>query len=225
MTKSRHLHAPRLDWTPEQEAALRNRYPHERTADIARDLGIPVEKLYAKASWMGLKKTAEFLASPASGRTTGRQGIGSRFTKGHATWNAGTHYVAGGRSAETRFKKGHKPRNWQPIGAERLSKEGYLQRKMTDTGVTRHDYVPVHHLVWITHHGHVPQGHRIVFRDGNKQNITIENLECITLAELMRRNTCHNYPKEIAQCIQLRGVVTRKINRRLKDEQSTTTDE
>lgn len=224
MTKSKGLRAPRTFWTPDQITQLREHYPNKLTAALVDMIGRDLRSIYAKASELGIKKSAAFLASPAAGRTNGRQGLGTRFKKGHKTWNAGTNYVAGGRSAETRFKKGSRPKNWMPIGSERLSKEGYLQRKMTDTGVTRRDYVPVHHLVWIAHNGPVPQGHRIVFKDGNKQNIIIENLECISLADLMKRNTLHNYPKEIALCIQLRGAVNRKINRRLKDEQPATTN-
>lgn len=224
MTKSRGLRAPRLYWTPDQIELLREHYPDKLTADLIDLIGRDLHSIYAKASELGIKKSAAFLASPAAGRTNGRQGIGTRFEKGHQTWNAGTHYVAGGRSAETRFKKGSRPVNWMPIGSERLSKEGYLQRKMTNTGITRRDYVPVHHIVWIEHNGPIPQGHRIIFKDSNKQNIVIENLDCISLADNMRRNSLHNYPKPIAQLIQLRGAINRKINRRLKDEQPATTD-
>ena len=84
---------------------------------------------------------------------------------------------------------------------------------MTDTGYTPRDYVAVHHLVWAEHYGPVPAGHAIVFRDGNKNNFNIENLECVSRAELMRRNTVHRYPKEIALAVQLRGALNRKLNR------------
>jgi hypothetical protein len=36
-------------------------------------------------------------------------------------------------------------------------------------------------------------------------------------AESMRRNSYHNYPKELAQLIQLRGALNRKINASIKD--------
>ena len=122
----------------------------------------------------------------------------------------------------TQFKKGQKPHTWKPIGTERLSKEGYLQRKVADTGYPPRDWVGVHILLWREHHGEIPAGHIIKFKDGNKQNIAIENLECISQADNMRRNSFHNYPKEVAQLIQLRSAVQRQINKRSKqDEQPT----
>lgn len=228
MTKSRHIRAPRIDWTPDLVRALRDRYPHERTSDIARDLGIPVENVYAKASLMGLKKSAEFMVSPASGRTTGRQGIGTRFTKGLQPWNKGTHFDAGGRSAETRFKKGEMSgaaqHNYAPIGSLRVNADGYLERKVTDDPALfpARRWVGVHRLVWIEDNGPVPDGHVVVFKPGMRstkpEEITPDKVEMISRVELMKRNTLHNYPKEITQLIYLRGAVQRKINRRLKDD-------
>ena len=58
--------------------------------------------------------------------------------------------------------------------------EGYLQRKMADTGVTRRDYVNVHHLIWREAGNDIPPGHILIFRDGNKANFALENLELIT---------------------------------------------
>lgn len=229
MTKSRHINAQRIQWTPEQEHSLRERYPHERTADIALSLGIPLAKVYAKAAWLGLQKSAEFMASPASGRTSGRQGVGAehRFKSGQQPWNKDTHYTAGGRSAETRFKKGQMSgaaqHNYVPIGSLRISKDGYLERKITDDPalVPARRWVGVHRLVWVEANGPLPDGRIVVFKPGMRtavlDEITPERLELLSRAELMKRNTYHNYPKEIAQLIQLHGAVQRKINRRMKD--------
>ena len=46
------------------------------------------------------------------------------------------------------------------------------------------------------------------------KEITLDKVECISLADNMRRNTCHQYGPEIAKLIQLRGAVTRQINKR-----------
>jgi hypothetical protein len=51
-------------------------------------------------------------------------------------------------------------------------------------------------------------GHIVVFKAGVKKDAklapVIADLECITRAENMRRNTYHRYPKEIARLIQSR---------------------
>ena len=146
-------------------------------------------------------------------------GADNRFAPGHAPWNKGTHFAAGGRSPETRFKSGQRPHNWRPIGTERTSKEGYLQVKLTDTQITRSDYVCVHHLVWELHCGPIPDGYRVTFKDGDKTRVVIENLELVSISDMMRRNSYHtNYPKEVALVIQLRGALVRKINNRTKKE-------
>ncbi len=218
MTDKRH-------WTFEQLALLKAHYPDMRTADLVEILGRKLPSIYNMAFKLKLNKSAAFLASPASGRTNGRQGFGSRFVKGQEAWNKGTHFKAGGRSAETQFKKGVRQgvavKLYQPIGSERLSKDDYLQRKVNDDLPLQGRWRGVHIINWESVNGKLPKGHAIVFRDGNKKNCAIENLELVTRAELMRRNSYHNnYPKEIAQLIQLKGAVQRKINRREKNERS-----
>lgn len=171
--------------------------------------------VFAAAAILGLKKSAEYLASPEACRLRCGSHVGAdtQFKPGHQTWNKGTRFVAGGRSAETRFKPGQKPHTWNPIGHERVSDEGYLQRKMTDTGCTSRDYVAVHRLVWQEAGREIPKGYVLTFRDGDKRNFALDNLELVHRSELMKRNSLHNYPKEVAQAIQLRGALNRKINR------------
>jgi len=214
------MNKSRNHWTPGKVAALVEIYPHIPTDWIAQVFGFPIKAVYAKAAALGLKKTEAFLASELAGRIrTGRNiGADGRFKKGAAPWNKGTSYIAGGRSAETRFKPGHRGGKatelYKPIGTERISKDGYLERKINDDFPLQKRWRAVHLLVWEEANGPLPPGHAIAFKDGNKENRALANLECITRAELMRRNTIHNYPKEIAQLVQLRGAITRQINKR-----------
>lgn len=209
----------RRRWTEQELETLRTMYADTKTATLAALLCRTERAVYMAADTLGLKKSAAYLASPEACRLRrgAHVGAATQFKAGHATWNKGTNFTAGGRSAETRFKPGNKPHTWHPLGHERLSKEGYLQRKMADTGCTRKDYVPVHHLVWKEAGREIPPGHALTFRDGNKRNFALENLELVARAELMRRNSYHNYPKEVAQAIQLRGALNRKINRLTKE--------
>lgn len=206
----------RTIWSPEQDAELVRRYPHEHTADIARDVGHPVRSCYNRAHHFGLKKTPEYLASPDAHRCDGRKGMNTRFQPGQASWNKGKSYQAGGRSVETHFQKGQKPHTWRPVGTERVTEDGYLQRKVSDTGNTVHDYVEVHRLVWQEHHGPIPPGHVVVFRDRNRTNCAIENLELISRAELARRNSIHRLPPELKEMSRLLGSITREINKQEK---------
>lgn len=205
----------RRNWTPAEIADLVRSYPTERTEAIAKRLGRKRSHVHHKASLLGLKKDRACVADwarEASARPD-HGGRKTRWTKGHRTWNTGLKgWDAGGRSHETRFVKGQRGINVAPIGSERLV-GGYLQRKMTDTGYPPRDWVPVHRLLWESVHGPIPPGHALAFRDRDKTHIAIDNLELVTRAELMRRNTYHRYPKDIALAIQARGALIRKINR------------
>ncbi|MGC4386948.1 HNH endonuclease signature motif containing protein, partial [Streptococcus suis] len=46
----------------------------------------------------------------------------------------------------------------------------------------------VHLLVWREHHGPVPEGHIIVFLDGDKTNVDISNLACVNRSDIAQMN-------------------------------------
>jgi len=222
MTKRRIAKEPRRFWTDQEREVLRARYPHEKTERIARDLGRPLPAVFAMAAQLGLKKTPEYLETPDACRLRrgGNVGAEHRFQKGHVPWSKGKHYVAGGRSAETRFKKGQHPHTWKPLGSTRIA-DGYLQRKVTDTGYPPRDWVAVHRLVWIAANGPIPPGYAVAFLAGRattvEAEITLDALELVSRRDLMKRNTVHNLPKELAQVVQLRGALNRQINQRSRD--------
>lgn len=219
MTKSRGI-LIRTRWTRAQLARLRREYPRRRTAEVAPMVGHSLTSTYQKARLEGLRKSAAFLASAASGRLRpgDTRGLSGRFRKAQTPWNKGKHWVAGGRSKLTRFKKGNRPHTWRPIGTERVNADGILQRKVTDSGYPPRDWRAVHAVMWEEAHGSIPPGHVVVFKDGNQKRIVLENLELVTRQELMRRNSYHTrYPKEIGLAIQLRGALMRQINRRERD--------
>lgn len=217
MTRSRGLRPKRHYWTEAQLAQLRDLYPDHRTADLEAVIGRSARSLYEMARKLGIRKSAAFLASDQAGRLDGGRGGRTRFPKGNIPANKGLRRPgwAPGRMADTQFRAGNRPHTWQPIGSERLV-DGYRQRKVTDTGYPPRDWQPVHVLLWVEHHGPVPAGHAIVFRNGDRTDIRIENLECISRADLMRRNTRHNLPPEINEVIGLRAALVRKINHRSK---------
>lgn len=194
---------------------MRDLYPNTPTKALVSKLGASERAIYARANLLGLKKSPDYLVTREAGRLGHGKGVECRFKPGQTPWNKGRAFDSGGRSHQTRFKPGQKPHTWNPIGHERVTKDGYRERKISDTGITRQDYVGLHTLAWREVHGDVPPGHAVVFRDGNKENIDIGNLECISRAELMRRNSYHNnYPKDVQLLIQLRGAVNRQINKR-----------
>lgn len=232
MTKSKGILARRKYWTADEELVLREMYADNTCAVIAEKLDRKPGSVYQAANRLGLKKSDLFLASDRSGRIQrGKQDpriVASRFQKGMEPWNKGTHYVAGGRSAETRFKKGEMSgaaqHNYVPIGTLRISNDGYLERKMTDDQslYPARRWTFVHRLVWEQAHGPIPKGHMVVFRPGQFTNkvelLTADRLDCITRAENAHRNSVWRKDPELAKLYQLKGAITRQVNR-IKESQ------
>lgn len=158
-----------------------------------------------KAKKMGIRKSQAY--RELHGITEkGRKRSGSE------PWNKGTHFRAGGRSQAHRFKPGDVPPNHRPVGTIRINVDGYFEIK-TEEGMFK--WRLLHREIWKRHHGsYPPRGTALVFRDGNKQNCNIDNLELLTRKQLMERNTIHQYPKEIKELIRLKATITRRINGR-----------
>lgn len=208
----------RNPWTPEEIEALTRLYADTPTSELASLFGRPGHSVYGKARKLGLAKSPAYLESPAACRLRRGDNIGKdfRFPKGHVPANKGLRRpgYAVGRMRETQFEKGNKPHNYMPIGSERLM-DGYLQRKISDTGYPPRDWKPVHRMLWEESNGPIPAGHVLIFKDGDRTNIVLSNLVLLSRAELAARNRMWTiYPRELAELMQLAGVLKRKINRR-----------
>lgn len=209
-------------WSCADLACLRELYPNSTAKTIAQKLNKPVHSIYKKAADLGIKKSAAFFSSPASGRLDGIKGESGRFKSGQTPWNKGRPHPSTGRSVDTQFKKGKMSgaaqHNYVPIGATRITRDGALERKVTDDPALypARRWVSVARLVWEQAHGPIPEKHVVRFLPGMattvEEEITLDRLECISLAENMRRNTLHRYPKEITDVIRARGVLNRRIN-------------
>jgi hypothetical protein len=130
----------------------------------------------------------------------------------------------------TQFKPGRRPeeaRNYRPVGSVRVTRDGYLERKVTDdTSVyPERRWVAVHRLVWESVNGPVPKGMIVVFRPGmattDPDLITIDRVELITRAENMARNTIHARSEDLRELSMLKRRLTRAVNKRVRHEEQT----
>lgn len=200
-------------WTSDEDTQLTTLYATEASVrEIATIMGRTKPSIKNRVHTLGLKKP---------------EGItnAGRFVPGQKSWNKGKKGIdMGGRSHETRFKPGHRGGKaaelLQPIGAERIV-DGYLQRKVNDDMPLHKRWKFVHLIVWEQVNGPVPDGHVIVFRNKDRSDIRIENMECITRRELMARNTVHNYPEELRQVIRLKGAISKRITTLSRKEQQS----
>lgn len=131
---------------------------------------------------------------------------GGCFPKGNVPHNKGLAQAEwmtpGGmeRSSATRFAEGHVSDRWSdvPVGAERVTKDGYVEVKVADRpsgrGTAHDNWVPKHRLVWERSHGEpVPPGHKVIFCDGDRGNLDPSNLLLVSCSELLRMNRGHGW--------------------------------
>lgn len=193
----------RLVWTSDMDAAVREYYPCKLTSEVADMLNLTPDQVSRRAKRLGLHKNSDLIAG------IGENGM---FLKGHIPFNKGmkqSEFMTAekiGKSMATRFVKGQIPSNIKEIGYERISVDGYVEVK------TEKGFVLKHRLLWKEKYGPIPKGYIIRFKNGNKHDVRIENLEMVTLSQNMKDNTIHNYPPEIQTAI--RSILN--IRRRIK---------
>ena len=123
-------------WTPAEVALLRQHYATRLTADLAAELGRPINRVLAKANSMGLRKDPAVHAETARLRMANPNHPGrlTQFKPGQVPVNKGVKRPPGwapGRMAEAQFKPGNQPHTTLPIGSYRIH-EGYLERKVSN---------------------------------------------------------------------------------------------
>lgn len=115
-------------------------------------------------------------------------GLNGYFEKGHVPINKGTKgmFNVGGNSGS--FKKGETPLNYKPVGSERIDRDGYCLVKVQDHGTWPERWRHKHKVIWEKENGPIPAGHVLMFSDGNKENIRLDNLLLITQNQLLQMN-------------------------------------
>lgn len=169
-------------WTDEEIAFLLAWRPHDTIQDLTRRFN----------QRFGLDMSPSAVDG-ACFRHGIRAGWDGRIRPGEQPWNKGLKgYQAGGRADDTKFKPGNRPQTWAPVGTRvKLSREGYWKVKVAESpapGRSRLGWVHEHRMIWEAAHGPQPPGTAIVFIDGDTDNLDLDNLACVTRAELVRLN-------------------------------------
>lgn len=113
-------------------------------------------------------------------------GLTGRFEKGQKSHNKGKKMPAEvyEKAKHTMFQKGNIPQNHRLVGSERVNVDGYIEVKIQEPN----KWELKHRIVWERVNGVIPKGTGIIFLDGNKLNCSIDNLRCVTRAELLYLN-------------------------------------
>lgn len=141
------------------------------------------------------------------GIKSGRTGY---FAKGQKPHNAGTKGVMKPNSGS--FKKGAKPHNHKPVGSERTNVEGYIEIKTAEPNI----WELKQRVIYEQHHGAIPTGHNVRFRNGDRQDCSPDNLFLVDNHEnalLNQRYKLNHQPLELRDTLVLMARIDVKTQR------------
>ncbi|HQZ60446.1 MAG TPA: HNH endonuclease, partial [Acinetobacter sp.] len=129
-----------------------------------------------------------------------------KFKKGMTPHNKGKKLSDSTKAklVKTMFKSGNRPHNTLQVGAETQDKDGYVMVKVAEPSVWQYK----HHVAYGEP---VPTGYKVVFLDGNKYNFERDNLQLVSNAELMQRNTMHRYPPELVRLLKTLNKLKKRV--------------
>lgn len=190
-----------LKWNEKQDRYLIKSYNRLAVADIAFALSRTKISVYQRANLLGLRRP-ENIGQFRKGERVSQH---SEFRKGDIPFNKGVKQKewlsaeAIEKTKKTRFGKGHKPHNYKPVGSERIQVDGYAYVKIKDPKTWKLK----HHVLWEQETGEIVDtgSFMIVFKNKDRSDIRIENLEKIDNREGMKRNTFQRFPKELKKAI------------------------
>lgn len=195
----------RKEITPEQDEYIKNNIQHKSVKQVANELGICANKTRKRCYDLGFRELLQ------------QKSLFSRFEKGHVPTNKGTRMSEELKEKikHTFFKKGNLPHNAKNDGdiSVRTDKRG-IPYMFFRTSLSK--WIPLHHKIWIDAHGEIPKGHNIIFKNKDTLDVRLENLQCISNAENMLRNTIHRFPDELKTDIRKLGKLRRIINKKEK---------
>lgn len=199
---------------------VRINYSEKELQWIKMNCTLPISELHKnfceKFNRKDVKATNLAALRKRKGWLTGRTGC---FEKGNKAWNDGMKgWDAGGRSSETRFKKGEIPKNHKPVGSERIdNKDGYVMVKTAEPRTWR----PKHVVEWEKIHGKVPKGHKLWFIDNDTSNWKPSNMMLVSEAENATVNFMglNKVPAEAKATVLLIAKVKLKAKDRIKKQQ------
>jgi len=128
---------------------------------------------------LGLNQIRAYLKNHAL-----KSGVVSKFKKGNIPFNKnmkGNWYKG---SEKTWFKKGIIPPNHREVGSERITIEDYTEVKVSEPNKWRLKQ----QLVWEKHNGPVVKGSAVIFGDGDRHNLNINNLILVSRQQLLIMN-------------------------------------
>lgn len=183
------------NWTKEEDELLIEIYPNNNMEYVLSQMqGRNESQIYNRVNTLRIKKSESYrqiqLKELAEKCFNSEASKLNRFKKGDSTWNKGLKGWNLNQDKSTLFKKNSLPHNTMP-----------------------NVWISKQAKIWLDAGNEIPEGYKIVFKDGNRDNVCLENLECICFANLLRRNVGRKeIPNNLSKAIRL----TNKLQKIIK---------
>lgn len=142
--------------------------------------------------------------------------IYTKFKKGQTSWNKGRKMSTEQyeKCKRTMFQKGNSS-NARPVGDERIDIDGYTYIKVKQPN----KWVLKHRWLYEKEKGKIPKGYNLIFADGNKQNLNLDNLILVSNSELfiINQKGLYKQDKELTKSGAMVAKVLDKVNKRKRD--------
>jgi len=127
------------------------------------------------------------------------------YKKGNVPVNKGTKGMFNVGGNRTSFKKGHTPQNHREVGSKRVNVDGYHEIKVAEPNKWQLE----HRVIYEKAHGTIPKGSKVIFADGDKDNLDLDNLVLVSSSEelILNRRKLLTDDKEITKT----GVLIAKV--------------
>lgn len=171
----------------------------------------------------GLNVTNDMVSS-AKGNLKRRRGIDLRtqinrgkYRKGvppankGKTWDEYMSKESQEKSRMTCFKKGCVSVNHREVGSERVNVDGYWEIKVKEPD----KWELKHRYLYKQNKGDIPDGHKIIFADGDRNNLSLDNLVMVSSSEelIMNRNNLRFNNQELTKTGSIIAKVIDKTNK------------
>ena len=167
----------------------------------------------------GTSKSVEAIRNHCRKQLGMRMPPSGQFKKGCIPWDKGLKGIHIKGSENGWFKKGN-TRNEVEIGTE-TKRNGITFIKYTDEHKEKRlNFAPKHRVIWENHHGKIKNPKDVItFKDGNRENYDIENLELIPRGLFMTLTKIGylNEPPELKPTIKALAELQVKMKKRLEN--------
>lgn len=166
-TKGGYLKGSSTLCSPEVQLFIRNNVAGRTAKELAEITNDMFGTTYSKPQMQTYRKNHGL-----------RSGLSFLFPEGHVPPNKGKKGIHANPATE--FRKGCRPHNQDLIGTETLKDDGYLWVKVAEPNKWKQK----HRILWEAANGEIPRGFCLLFADGDRMNISLDNLILISRSQL-----------------------------------------